>query len=163
MKRKGIFFVPTFGPFHYYVTERVAEPWRIERAAQVTVHHLQAFKLAMDVGVPIAMGSDCGAPSRFPNGRNALELVLCARNGMPNEQVLVAGTSSAARLLGLDGITGAIEPGKQADLIVLDRSPLDDMQAVLDDVALVMKGGTIVRNDRAALGGRTDVDHHHKR
>jgi imidazolonepropionase-like amidohydrolase len=160
MKQKGIFYVPTFGPFYYYVTERVSEPWRIERAEQVTVHHLQAFKLAMDVGVPIAMGSDCGAPSRFPNGRNALEYVLCARNGMPNDKVLVAGTSSAARLLGLDGLIGSIEPGKQADLVVLDRNPLDEMQAVLDDVSLVMKGGTIVRNDHADLGGRTDVDHH---
>jgi imidazolonepropionase-like amidohydrolase len=160
MQQKGTFYVPTFGPFYYYVTERFAEPWRIERAAQVTVHHLQAFKLAMEVGVPIAMGSDCGAPSRFPNGRNALEYVLCARNGMPNDKVLVAGTSSAARLLGLDGLIGSIEPGKQADLVVLDRNPLDEMQAVLDNVSLVMKGGTIVRNDHADLGGRTDVDHH---
>src|SRR5262249_2797605 len=147
MTAKGIYLVPTFGPLHYYVTERFAEPWRIERAEQVTVHHRQAFKLALEIGVPIAIGSDCGAPSRFPNGRNALELVLCARNGMPNEQVLVAGTSSAARLLGLDGIVGSIEVGKQADLIVLDRSPLDDMQAVLDNVSVVMTGGTIVRDD----------------
>jgi imidazolonepropionase-like amidohydrolase len=162
MKQKGIYYVPTFGPFYYYVTERFAEPWRIERAEQVTVHHLRAFKLALDLGVPIAMGSDCGAPSRFPNGRNALEYVLCARNGMPNEQVLVAGTSSAAKLLGLDAIIGSIEPDKQADLVVLDANPLDDMQAVLESVSLVMKGGTIVRNDHADLGGQTDVDRHRR-
>jgi imidazolonepropionase-like amidohydrolase len=160
MKAKGIFYVPTFGPFYYYVTERVAEPWRIERAAQVTVHHLQAFALAQEIGVPIAMGSDCGAPSRFPNGRNALEWVLCARNGMPNDRVLVAGSSGAAKLLGLDDAIGSIEPGKQADLVVLDQNPLDDMQAVLDGVSLVMTGGTVVRNDHAALGGRTDLDRH---
>jgi imidazolonepropionase-like amidohydrolase len=160
MKAKGIVYVPTFGPFYYYVTERVAEPWRIERAAQVTVHHLQAFALAQQIGVPIAMGSDCGAPSRFPNGRNALEWVLCARNGMPNDRVLVAGSSGAAKLLGLDDVIGSIEPGKQADLVVLDQNPLDDMQAVLDGVSLVMKGGTVVRSDHAALGGRTDVDRH---
>ena len=160
MKAKGISFVPTFGPFYYYVTERFAEPWRIERAEQVTVHHLNAFKIAMEVGVPIALGSDCGMPSRFPNGRNALEFVLYARNGMPNEQVLVAGTSSSAKLLGLECIVGSIEPGKQADLVVLDGNPLDDMQTVLDGVSLVMKGGTIVRDDHADLGGRTDVDYH---
>ena len=112
------------------------------------------------VGVPIALGSDCGMPSRFPNGRNALEFILYARNGMPNEQVLVAGTSSSAKLLGVDAIVGSIEPGKWADLVVLDGNPLDDMQAVLDRVCLVMKGGAIVRNDHADLGGRTDVDYH---
>jgi imidazolonepropionase-like amidohydrolase len=158
MKSKGIYLVPTFGPFYYYVTERVAEPWRVERAEQVTEHHIRAFKMAMDLGVPIAMGSDCGMPSRFPNGRNALEYVLCARNGMPNEQVLVAATSSAAKLLGLGEVTGSIEPGKQADLVVLDDNPLDRMESVLDSVSLVMMGGTIVRNDRD--GGRTDIDRH---
>lgn len=158
MKQKGIYYVPTFGPFYYYVTERVAEPWRIERAEQVTEHHIRAFKLAMELGVPIAMGSDCGMPSRFPNGRNALEYVLCARNGMPNERVLVAATSSAAKLLGLDARIGSLLTGKQADLVILDGNPLDAIETVLEGIALVMKGGTIVRNDLD--GGRTDVDRH---
>jgi imidazolonepropionase-like amidohydrolase len=158
MKEQGIYYVPTFGPFYYYVTERFAEPWRIERAERVTEHHIQAFRLALALGVPIAMGSDCGMPSRFPNGRNALEYVLCARNGMPNDRVLVAATSGAATLLGLAEQIGSVEPGKQADLVVLDGNPLDAIETVLDGVALVMKGGTIVRNDLD--GGRTDVDRH---
>jgi imidazolonepropionase-like amidohydrolase len=160
MKAKGVYYVPTFGPFYYYVTERTAEPWRIERAERVTEHHIQAFKLAMEIGVPIAMGSDCGMPSRFPNGRNALEYILCARNGMPNDRVLVAATSSAATLLGLADRIGSVEPGKQADLVVLDGNPLDTIESVLDSIALVMKGGTIVRNDLD--GGRTDVDRHRR-
>jgi imidazolonepropionase-like amidohydrolase len=160
MKQKGIYLVPTFGAFWYYIAKRIAEPWRIERAEQVTAHHINAFNIAMEIGVPIAIGSDCGAPSRFPNGQNAFEYIMFARNGMPNEKVLVAGAISAATLLKLDAIIGSIEPGKQADLVVLDGNPLDDMQTMLDGVSLVMKGGTIVRNDHADLGGQTDVDYH---
>ena len=82
MREKGIYMVPTFGPFYYYTVIRKAEPWRITRAEQVTPKLASAFRLAMEVGVPIAMGSDCGAPSRYPNGDNALELELMVENGM---------------------------------------------------------------------------------
>ena len=63
MKAKGIYLVPTFGPTHYYVQMRQAEAWRIRRAEQVEPIHAAAFKLALDVGVPIALGCDCGAQS----------------------------------------------------------------------------------------------------
>ena len=56
MKAKGIYLVPTFGPTHYYVHKRQAEPWRIARAEQVEPIHAAAFKLALDLGVPIALG-----------------------------------------------------------------------------------------------------------
>ena len=48
-----------------------------------------------------------------------------AENGMTPEQVLVATTSSAAELMGLDGELGTIEPGKRADLVVVDGDPYD--------------------------------------
>ena len=89
MKQRGIYLVPTFGPFHYYTEVRQAEEWRIQRAEAIKEQHQRAYRLALEFGVPIAMGSDCGAPSRFPNGENALELTLMVRNGL--------STSRAAR------------------------------------------------------------------
>ncbi len=146
MKEKGIHLVPTFGPGHYYVVMRKAEPWRIERAERVHPIRGEAFRLAMAVGVPIGMGSDCGAPSRFPNGENLLEMELMVNNGMKPDDVVRASTSVNARLIGRPEL-GSIEAGKLADIVVIEGNPLDDMGLMRRGVKLVMKGGAIFRND----------------
>lgn len=146
MRNRGIYLVPTFGPFHYYTVVREAEPWRIARAELVAPRLPAVLQLALEVGVPIAMGSDCGAPSRYPNGQNALELELMVNAGMKPEQALKAGTSEAAKLIGLSAEIGSLEPGKYADLMVVDGNPLDDMGVLRTSVKLVMKEGQICRN-----------------
>jgi imidazolonepropionase-like amidohydrolase len=145
MRQRGIYLVPTFGPFHYYTEVRKAEDWRIRRAEAIKAQHQRAYRLALEVGVPIAMGSDCGAPSRFPNGENALELTLMVRNGMPAARALGCGTSEAARLIGVFDQVGSLEAGKRADLIVVDGNPLEDISVLQRAVQLVMKAGTIYR------------------
>jgi imidazolonepropionase-like amidohydrolase len=147
MRQRGIYLVPTFGPFYYYTEIRKAEDWRIQRAEAIKEQHLRAFRLALDAGVPIAMGSDCGAPSRFPNGENALELTLMVRNGMSTGQAIRCATSEAARLAGIFEDVGSLEPGKRADLIVVDGNPLEDISVLQHQIRLVMKGGRIYRDD----------------
>ena len=151
---RDIYYVPTFGCYYYYAVRRLAEPEKCARADPVMEPHRQGFQLAMRMGVKIALGCDCGAPSRMPNGENALEFWLYVQNGMPAEQAIVAGTSSSAKLLRLDHLVGSLEPGKLADLVVIDGNPLDDISTLLSSVALVMKDGQIVRNE---LGGGTDL------
>jgi imidazolonepropionase-like amidohydrolase len=152
MKQRGIYLVPTFGPFHYYTEVRKTEEWRIQRAEGIKDQHQRAFRLALEVGVPIAMGSDCGAPSRFPNGENALELTLMVRNGMHAGDAVRCGTSEAARLCGIIDQVGSLEPGKRADLIVVERNPLEDISLLQSGIQLVMKGGVIYREDSASAG-----------
>ena len=50
MKQRGIYLVPTFGPFHYYTEMRKAEDWRIQRAEAIKEQHQRAYRLALDVG-----------------------------------------------------------------------------------------------------------------
>jgi imidazolonepropionase-like amidohydrolase len=143
MVRRGIYLVPSFGPFHYYTVKRLAEPWRCERADPIMQPHRASFQMALRMGVQIAMGCDCGAPSRMRNGENALEYQLMVDRGMPAEQAVVAGAINAARLLRLDSEIGSIEPGKIADLIVVDGNPLEDIRVLHDRVQIVMRGGEI--------------------
>jgi imidazolonepropionase-like amidohydrolase len=147
MAAEGIFLVPTFGPFVYYEFKRIAEPWRWERAVGVHEQHVHSFRLAMEHGVLIALGSDNGAPSRFKAGDNAEEYQFMVEAGMRLEDAIVAGALDAARLLRLDHLLGTIEPGKLADLVVIDGNPLEEITALHDRVVLVMREGVVYRDD----------------
>jgi imidazolonepropionase-like amidohydrolase len=97
-------------------------PAVIDKAHQVIDVHRESFRRAVSAGVRIAMGTDSGVA---PHGRNLRELELMRQGGMSPEQVLVATTSAAAELLGVAGQRGTIEPGKRADLVIVDGDPLD--------------------------------------
>ena len=94
------------------------------RKAHETVDvHRDSIRRAAEAGVKIAMGTDCPVS---PHGTNLEELELMVKHaGMTPEQSLTAATSSAAALLGVDDELGTIEPGKRADLVVVDGDALE--------------------------------------
>jgi len=67
--------------------------------------------------------------------------------GMTPMQAIVAGTSAAADLLGLQGHVGRVASGYYADLVAVAGDPLADV-AVLERVDWVMKGGAVVKGGR---------------
>ena len=101
---------------------------------------LDAFRLAAGAGVRVAMGTDCPVA---PHGTNLHELQLMAENGFTPEQALVAATSSAAELMGLSDRLGTIEPGKIADLVVVDGDPFE-FEKLADRIDAVYQAGTRV-------------------
>jgi imidazolonepropionase-like amidohydrolase len=94
----------------------------VRKAREVVETHKDSFRRAVAAGVRVAMGTDSGVTA---HGENLRELGLMAAGGMKPEEVLAATTSSAARLLGVDGELGTIEPGKRADLVLVDGDPFD--------------------------------------
>jgi imidazolonepropionase-like amidohydrolase len=85
------------------------------------------LKVLADAGVPYGFGTDTGPPGRFPGYFEQWEMELMAESGLTPMQVIVAATGSAARFLGAKEL-GTLEPGRWADLIVLDRNPLQDIR-----------------------------------
>jgi imidazolonepropionase-like amidohydrolase len=89
----------------------------------------------------IAMGTGSAVT---PHGENLREPALMAQGGLRPEDVLVATTSSAAELLGLDAELGTIEPGKRADLVLVDGDRFD-LHRLPDAIHGVWKDGNRVR------------------
>jgi imidazolonepropionase-like amidohydrolase len=59
---------------------------------------------------------------------------------------LQSATINAADLMGLTAKTGTLEPGKWADIVAVDKNPLDDVR-ILQNVKFVMKSGVVYKNE----------------
>ncbi|MEA5409463.1 amidohydrolase family protein [Haloarculaceae archaeon H-GB2-1] len=72
--------------------------------------------------------------------------------GFSPMEALVAGTQTAAELLGIENDVGTLEPGKSADVLVVDGDPLDDIEVFGREAnpALVLKQGSVAVDNRPA-------------
>lgn len=124
-------------------------------AEMVLDEMLAGINAAVEHGIAIGMGTDSALT--FVTHYNAWrEMDLVARyGGLTPAQALNAATRSNAKILGLDDVTGAVEAGKAADLVVLAGNPLDDFRAFVDPV-MVVAGGTII--DRPAVTRFPELD-----
>jgi imidazolonepropionase-like amidohydrolase len=138
-ERRGV-LVPTLS-FLHDVAGRKSEQWTphlVERGMHNVEEAHRTLAAAVEMGVPIAMGYDS-----FPERLAASELGLMVEAGMTTGAALVSATAIGAFALGLDDLIGTIEPGKLADLLVIDGDPLSDIGTLLDPdrIHLVMQSG----------------------
>jgi imidazolonepropionase-like amidohydrolase len=77
-----------------------------------------------DRGVMLSAGSDLASPWVIPGVGYHQELALLVSAGLSPSEVLRIATRNGARALGLEKEIGTIEPGKRADLLVLEGDPI---------------------------------------
>lgn len=99
----------------------------------------RTFRLALELGVPIAMGTDAATPFNR-HGENAEELELMVALGMSPLAAITAASGVAARALGRDDI-GVLAPGRLADVVVWDGVPAEDIRALQRTPRAVFLGG----------------------
>jgi imidazolonepropionase-like amidohydrolase len=86
------------------------------------------LKRLVDAGVKYGFGTDTGPPARFPGYFEHMEMELMVDAGLTPMQVIQAATRNAAEFLGQSMNLGTLEAGRWADLVVLGRNPLDDIE-----------------------------------
>ena len=111
--------------------------YAITKTKMVMESHRDSIARAIAAGVKVAMGTDSGV---MPHGQNLRELGEMVKCGMSPTAALVATTQTAAELLGVLDDRGTVEPGKRADLVVVDGDPLD-VEGIGDRVAAVYQDG----------------------
>ena len=109
------------------------------------------FTKALRAGVRMAFGTDSGV---YPHAYVARQFPIMVRLGMSPLQVIRAATVDAAELMGWSDRVGSLEPGQFADLIAVVGDPTTDIGALADPL-VVIKGGRVVRDDRADKGARS--------
>jgi imidazolonepropionase-like amidohydrolase len=105
----------------------------------------EGFAKCVKAGVRIANGTDSGIA---PHGWNARNLAFYVRYGLTPIQAIQSATRWAAELMRWEDRVGTVKDGLLADLIAVPGDPTDDV-TLLEDVPFVMKGGVVVKDDRA--------------
>lgn len=146
MRQRGTFLVPT------YITVMdltrtggdYDDPILTLRGAHMLPRLGETVQRAHRLGVKIVTGADTQyGPESL--SRISGEVMHLVELGLTPVEALRSATTIAAELLGLADRTGAIQPGLEADLIVVDRNPLQDVRA-LADVLVVISNGRLALN-----------------
>ena len=149
LREHGTFLVADLYDGDWIAEVGVRDGWPAEtlrKNEETTEAQRQGFTRAVAAGVRLAYGTDSGV---YPHGENARQLGYYVRYGMSPIEVIRSATVVAAELMGWDNRVGRLEPGRAADLIAVAGNPLEDVE-LLRDVAVVVKGGRIAKDRRAA-------------
>ncbi len=106
------------------------------------------LKLALDAGLKVGFGTDSGAsPYRIPGFAEHHELAMMVGAGLTPIEAIHAATGENAELLKIAARTGTLQPGLQADLILLDANPVDDIRNT-ERIAAIWHGGREVKPEQ---------------
>jgi imidazolonepropionase-like amidohydrolase len=115
---------------------------RYKAALEMAKKNLKALT---DAGVLVAMGTDTGPMGRFQGYFELMELELMAQSGLTPREVLRSATRDAARCMKVDRDLGTLEPGKWADMLVLDADPLADISNTRRISSVWIAGNKVAR------------------
>ena len=147
-RKRGAWLVPTFVAPHAALAQARAgarSKATLAKAEEAAAAHAKNMAGAVKAGVKIAFGTDSGVSD---HGKNALEFAHLVKAGMPPAAAIRAATIDAATLLGREERLGTLEPGKDADIIAVAGSPLNDVTE-LERVRFVMRRGVVHKLDGA--------------
>ena len=116
---------------------------------------IDSAREALDAGIPVGLGTDSSCPyvTQYDMWR---EVAYFAKYvGVSNAFALHTATQVNAQLLGLGNVTGTIELGRDADILVTRENPLDDLSALREPLHVMARG---VLADRLRVRRNAELD-----
>jgi imidazolonepropionase-like amidohydrolase len=113
-----------------------------QKREKVSTLAKQMIRPMFDAGVPILAGSDCGPFNSFVYPGEALwgELFSLVEAGLSPAEALRTSMIYGPAFFGLEKDYGSVEKGKVADLIILNKNPLEDIQHLRSMESTILKG-----------------------
>ncbi len=143
MAEKSIYLTPTLSPDARPPLEsKKRKPTDVEWTRKARNVMYDAVKRADAIGVKITAGSDAGM-AFVEHGQTAYEIEEISKAGLSSIKSILAATTYAAENLGISDTTGSIKAGLYADLLILNKNPLNDVTVLKDkeNFDLIMKEG----------------------
>ena len=139
INKADLYFVPTLFTTSIGRVAKVEQPWTKERMEAAYPIHREGVSKAHKMGTKIALGTDGGA------GDAMIELSEFVDCGLSPMDAIVAGTRNTADALSILDRVGTIESGKDADLLIIGKNPLDDINVLQnqENIELVMTHGKV--------------------
>jgi imidazolonepropionase-like amidohydrolase len=142
-----------FGPDIYAEVQDSLKNWwtlsYFQRTDREMLYREAGVKQFIDSGAVMGMGTDSGTPMNFHSEALWREIKVHVDLGMTPSRAIGAATRVNAQIIGKGRELGTIEPGKLADVIVVDGNPLFDIVA-LSHVEAVVKNGVVYKGGAAA-------------
>lgn len=156
MAEKGIYFCPTIQFlnewFKTYAPPYIPEVHDQYQGATVAEKELnrvyENLRKAQAKGIGLTIGSDSFCSTLTPYGVTAIGEMysFVEKAGISPMETIVAATKTGAEMLKVGTITGTLEVGKFADLLVLNGNPLENIRAIsVENMEIIMKEGEIVK------------------
>ncbi len=137
-----------FGPDIYAEVQDSLKNWwtlgYFQRTDREMLYRERGVKQFIESGAVMGMGTDSGTPMNFHSEALWREIKVHVDLGMTPARAIAAATRVNAQIIGKGRETGSIEPGKVADIIVVNGNPLFDIVA-LSHVDVVVKDGVVYK------------------
>ncbi len=155
MKEKDITFCPTLQFFYEWFTvyeppyRPILDNYEGNTTAEKELNRIVGnLQNANKKGIRITVGSDSFCSSLTPYGKYAItEIYTLNKSGLTEMEAIMAATKNGAEMLKIDKITGTLEQGKYADIIVLEKNPLHNIKNInVNEMKVIMKEGNFVKN-----------------
>lgn len=156
MAEKGTYFCPTiqflqewFKTYNPPYIQEVHDRYEGETVAEKELQRVyENLRKAYKKGIGITIGSDSFCSSLTPYGDTAIGEMysFVEKAGISIMDTIVSATKVGAEMLGVADITGTLEKGKFADLLVLEKDPLENIRSInKDNMTIIMKEGSIIK------------------